>query len=268
VFQSLAEELRRSGYGAPGFAARYDAYRPRPPAILLDLLPFLAHADRPALVVDLGSGTGLSTRFWAERADAVLGVEPNPQMRRHAESVTVADNIRYVDGSGERTGLADGCADIVTCAQSLHWMEPDETVAEVARILRPGGVFAAYNYRSLVTGSWEVDHAVAAVRTAVRRLRHELALDHGKRHWPVSHERLERSGLFRFVTETSVHSVETGDADRVLGFLLSEGSVTTLLEHVDEQMIGLDRVRATAQRTIGSAAAPWYLGYGVWLGVT
>jgi len=268
MFRSLAEELRRCGYSAPGFAARYDACRPRPPEILLDLLPLLAHADRPALVVDLGSGTGLSTRFWAERADSAVGVEPNPEMRRYADSVTGADNIRYVDGSGERTGLADECADIVTCAQSLHWMEPGATLAEVARILRPGGVFAAYNYRSLLTGSWEVDQAAAAVRSAVGRLRRELALDRGKRHWPVGRERLERSGLFRFVAETSVHSVETGDADRVLGFLLSEGSVTTLLEHVDEQMIGLDRLRAAAQRTLGSAAAPWYLGYGVWLGVT
>jgi SAM-dependent methyltransferase len=268
MLRSLAEELRRCGYSAPGFAARYDAYRPRPPEVLLDLLPFLADADRPGLVVDLGSGTGLSTRFWAERADAVVGVEPNPEMRRYADRVTGGDNIRYVDGSGERTGLSDGCADIVTCAQSLHWMEPGATLAEVARILRPGGVFAAYNYRSLVTGSWEVDHAAAAVRTAVGRLRRELALDRGKRHWPVSDERLERSGLFRFVTETSVHSVELGDAERVLGFLLSEGSVATLLEHVDEEMIGLDRLRAVARRRVSSAAAPWYLGYGVWLGVT
>ena len=41
--------------------------------------------------------------------------------------------------SGYATGLADACADIVTCAQSLHWMQPDVTFKEVDRILRPGG---------------------------------------------------------------------------------------------------------------------------------
>jgi len=44
------------------------------------------------------------------------------------------------------TDLPDGCADIVTCSQSLHWMVPESTFAEVARILRPGGVFATYDY--------------------------------------------------------------------------------------------------------------------------
>ena len=41
---------------------------------------------------------------------------------------------------------AHASADIVTCSQSFHWMEPEPTLAEIARILRPGGVFAAYDY--------------------------------------------------------------------------------------------------------------------------
>jgi hypothetical protein len=52
---------QRSGYTQPGFAARYDTYRPVPPPTLLDLLCQMAQAPIPALVVDLGSGTGLST---------------------------------------------------------------------------------------------------------------------------------------------------------------------------------------------------------------
>src|SRR5258708_26275142 len=68
-----------------GVAASSDASRPRTPSALLDLLPQLAGVARPRLGVDLGSGTGLSTFASAERADAVIGVEPNNDMRRQAE---------------------------------------------------------------------------------------------------------------------------------------------------------------------------------------
>ena len=69
-----------------GFAERYDAFRPRPPAIICAVLTQLAQVPRPALVVDLGSGTGLSTLLWAGHAGAVIGIEPSDDMRRYAEA--------------------------------------------------------------------------------------------------------------------------------------------------------------------------------------
>jgi SAM-dependent methyltransferase len=103
-----------SGYNGPGFAERYDRYRPQPPAALLDLLPSLAGGRRPHLVVDLGSGTGLSTRVWAGHADEVIGVEPNDAMRAFAARTTTAANVRYVAASACQTGVPDGPADLVT----------------------------------------------------------------------------------------------------------------------------------------------------------
>ena len=76
----------RSGYTQSGFAAHYDAYRPIPPAALLDLLCQFIQTPAPRLVVDLGSGTGLSTVVWAERAQRVIGIEPLEAMRRTAEA--------------------------------------------------------------------------------------------------------------------------------------------------------------------------------------
>ena len=72
-----------------------------------------------------------------------------------ALGATQAANVRYAGGSSYETGLPDSCADVVTCAQSLQWMEPEPTFAEIARILRRGGVFCAYEYYGLLTGSWE-----------------------------------------------------------------------------------------------------------------
>src|SRR5579884_102104 len=144
-----------------GEAHLYDQTRPSPPPVLLDILTQLIHTPRPSLVVDLGSGTGLSTAIWGERAQRVIGIEPNADMRaeavRKAEDHPYAAQIEYREGVAHQTGLPDGCADIVTAAQSFHWMEPTATLAEVARILRPGGLFAAYDYDAPPAIHWELD---------------------------------------------------------------------------------------------------------------
>jgi SAM-dependent methyltransferase len=264
----LSDELERrlggSGYTGPGFAERYDSVRPRPPLVLRDLLPSLAGVERLKLVVDLGSGTGLSTRFWADRADKVVGVEPQAPMREWAASVTEAANVRYLDASSYETGLPGGCADVVTAAQSLQWMDPGPTFAEIGRILRSGGVFCAYEYVALQTQLWEPEIAWEAVIARKKQLRTERGLDRQKQIWPVSRSRLEESGVFRSVRELLLHSVEEGDGDRLVHLALSEGSIQTLLEDgVSEEEAGIDRLREVAR---GMRSVPWWISYRAWVG--
>src|SRR5260370_30565535 len=106
-----------------GKASSYDRVRPTPPPTLLDLLTQLIRTPRPALVVDLGSGTGLSTAIWGERAGQVIGIEPNADMRKEAlhkvENHPYAAYIEYREGFAHQTGLPDECADIVTASQSF-----------------------------------------------------------------------------------------------------------------------------------------------------
>jgi len=251
-----------SGYGEPGFAQRYDRCRPRPPAALPDVVPPLAGVRRPTLVVDLGSGTGLSARIWADHADEVVGVEPNDAMRAFAERATAAANVRYVGASAYQTGLPDRCADLVTAAQSLQWMRPEQVLPEIHRILRPGGVLCAYTYVGLQTPMWEPEGEWEVVLARKRELRRRLGLDREERHWPVSRSRIEQSGLFRSVRELALHSVEVGDGDRLLGLALSEGSMTTLLAAgVTEEEVGLDRLRRIAATM--PDPIPWWISYQV-----
>src|SRR5436305_3241201 len=100
--------IERSGYERPGFAAGYDRFRPRPPRGLVETLLQVAGVARARLVVDLGCGTGLSTRAWAGDADEVVGVEPNAAMVAVAESTTEAPNVRFVHAFGQDTGLPGG----------------------------------------------------------------------------------------------------------------------------------------------------------------
>jgi SAM-dependent methyltransferase len=265
VDEELQARLERSGYHRMGFAAHYDRYRPRPPSVLLELLPLLAGGGRPQLVVDLGSGTGLSTRPWADLAEKVVGVEPNDAMREYAESASELANVRYLGRSSYATGLASASVDIVTAAQSLQWMRRKDLFRELARILRIGGLFCAYNYFVLQTPIWEAGTAFDFVQERKKELRLRLGLDKPPSSPAPTLEWLTESAAFREARELVVHSVETGDGDRLVGFALSEGSMRTLLEAgASETDVGLDRLRAAADRM--PQPIPWWIGYRVWLG--
>jgi hypothetical protein len=67
------------------------------------------------------------TRYWQEKAQEVIGVKPSAEMRQLAEAQTRTVNIQYREEFSHQTGLPDRCAAIITCCQSLHWMDPQHT---------------------------------------------------------------------------------------------------------------------------------------------
>ena len=254
-----------------GKASSYDRVRPAPPPALLDLLTQLIGMPHPALVVDVGSGTGLSTTIWGERAGRVIGIEPNADMRQEAtrkvEGYPYAAHIEYREGYAHQTGLPDECADIVTAAQSFHWMEPTATLAEIARILRPGGLFAAYDYDASPAIHWELDRLAQEGSLRLMALIRERGLAQNFKIWPKnkSLDPLRESAHFRFTREVLLHSIERGDAARYLEMMQS--SAFSGQFQFTEQEIGLDRLRQAAFHYIGSEPIPWYWSYRVRIGV-
>ena len=254
-----------------GKASSYDRVRPTPPPALLDLLTQLIHLPHPALVVDLGSGTGLSTAIWGERAEQVIGIEPNADMRTQAVRKVVhhpyAAHIEYREGLAHQTGLPDGCADIVTAAQSFHWMEPTSTLAEIARILRPGGLFAAYDYDASPAIHWELDRLAQEGGMRMMELIRARGLANAFNIWPKnkSLDPLRESGHFRFTREVFLHHIEQGDAARFLEMVQSSAFSNQF--QFTEQEIGLDRLRQAALQYIGSEPIPWYFSYRVRIGI-
>ncbi len=255
-----------------GWAGLYDRHRPEPPATLADLARVIGGLPVPALVVDLGSGTGLSTRYWAGRALHVVGIEPSADMRRQAEVQTQAANVSYREGFGHATGLPGACAEIVSCSQALHWMEPAATFREVARILRRGGVFTACDYDwPPTTGRWEVDTAYQDCIRCAEELEARLGISAGLRHWRDKDQHLARmqaSGCFRFTKEVGLHHVDPGNADRLVGILLGQGAVAGLMKRGrSEAELGIDRFRQTARAVLGAGLQPWYWSARVRVGI-
>lgn len=126
-------------------ASDYVAGRPSYPEECFTVL-FQGLGNPAALtVVDLGAGTGISSRLLCARGASVIAVEPNRAMREHAEP---GINLIWKAGTAEDTGLPIESADLVTAFQAFHWFDSDGALREIVRILRPSGRAAViYNER-------------------------------------------------------------------------------------------------------------------------
>jgi ubiquinone/menaquinone biosynthesis C-methylase UbiE len=233
-----------------GFANVYDEYRPSPPADLGNILTQMIRKPVPDLVIDLGCGTGLSARFWAERAKMVVGVDPNAEMLAVARAKTLAPNVAYLYGYGHQVALSGDCADIVTCSQSLHWMDPHRTLPEVVRLLKHGGVFAVYDHTAIIMPAWELEAAQRTFQERLDALENELGITAQVPRWP-KHAHLpamQASDLFRYTREFYLHHIEMGNAQFLIGGILSSGQVQSLLKAgVTEKELGLDVLREQAR---------------------
>lgn len=219
-----------------GFADIYDRARPSVPLYPVRvILRYLG--NMPETVVDLGSGTGLSTVIWRDYASQIIGIEPSGDMRAAAQT-KADDKVSFREGYGNATGLPDGCADAVVCSQSFHWMEPVSTLKEVDRILKNGGVFATIDCEWPPVASWEAEKAYMDLYGKVKKLEKELpdVADTFTRYDKDKHlENIKKSGYFRYTRELLFANTEKCDARRLIDLVLSQGSTQTVLRlHPDK----------------------------------
>jgi SAM-dependent methyltransferase len=133
---------------AIGFASSVDAYergRPSYPVEAIKLLVGEVGAGG-ARVLDIGAGTGKLTRLIAPHARAVVALEPVEAMRNAL--VAALPSVRAVAGAAESIPLEDGSFEVAVAAQAFHWFGGDRALAEIHRVLTPGGrVALVWNVR-------------------------------------------------------------------------------------------------------------------------
>ncbi len=113
-----------------------------------------------ATVLDLGCGTGFHLPRFAEAARHAIGVEPEPGLRRRSMQRVLTlglDNVSVLLGAAAAVPLADDSVDLVH-ARFAYFMgsDCDPGIAEVSRVLRPGGTFFVIenDYRRGLFAEW------------------------------------------------------------------------------------------------------------------
>jgi SAM-dependent methyltransferase len=135
-------------------SGQYAASRPTYPAALFAAIAAAAPGRERAW--DCATGTGQAAVGLAAHFGHVEATDASAQQVANAAA---HPRVRYTAQLAEKTDFADGAFDAVTVAQALHWFDLDRFYAEVRRVLRPGGVIAAWAYDwSSVTP--EVDFAL------------------------------------------------------------------------------------------------------------
>lgn len=235
----MIEEIRRSNVERfAGFGNLYDRNRPEAPEEVVSIISSYL-GDRPGTVVDVGCGTGLSSWIWLGKAKSVIGFEPSDDMRAVAfakwEEAGKPEQLSFASALSHDLPLSDGSVDIVTCSQSFHWMEPESTLTEFARILRPSGVFAAYDCDWPPVLDWRLEQAYNGLIAEADKLAEELSRRENKKSahkWAKERHlhNIQNSGLFRYVREVVFHNHESFDATRYVELALSQGGLQTALK--------------------------------------
>lgn len=137
----------------------YAAYRPGlPPSFYQRIDAIIPIKGTRSL--DLATGPGTIALELGALGSAVVGIDISAEQivtaTRVAKERSLEDNVHFRVARAEKTGLDAGSFDLVTASQCWHWFDSSAAMAEMQRVLRPGGVLAIANY------SYLADHSPVA----------------------------------------------------------------------------------------------------------
>lgn len=210
---------------AGSFGAAADVYDRSRPSYPVEAVRW-ALPEGAQRVLDLGAGTGKLTTVLLDLGLDVVAVEPSATMRER-----IPPRAEVVDGSAESLPLADGSVDAVLVGQAFHWFDADKALAEMARVLRPGGTVGLL---------WNVmDDSAGWVGQVAGLFGAEDVVSHMDGHPPfTSHDAFEDPVHDEFEHAQSL------DTDLLVDLVASRSTLITLPE--EERLEVLGKVREVA----------------------
>ncbi len=191
-------------------------------------------------MVDLAAGTGKLTRALVPTGATVVAVEPVAEMR------ALIEGVEALDGRAEAIPLPDGSADAVTVGQAFHWFATDAALAEIHRVLRPGGALGLI---------WNSRDDEDELQRAITDLIHPLAGDVTSYYGDAWREPFGHTALFGPLEEASFPQSQELDEQGLVDRFLS---VSYIASATEEQRAAVEaRLRALARERGGRVTLPY-----------
>lgn len=214
----------------------YELGRPGWPAEVVET----PEAPAQSTVLELGPGTGKLTRHLVRRFDRVVAVEPDEGMRRLL--VELVPGAELVAGQAETIPLADDSVDVVFVGEAFHVFDGAAAVAEIERVLRPGGkLVLLWNVPGGAT-----DPSVEAAERLLLERAPDVPYDpvdlNTRRYWSGEWRAAFDDSGFGELHEVRLSNPQTIDREGLLAFYASMGWFSELPD--DERPALLDQVRS------------------------
>ncbi|MBO0769564.1 MAG: class I SAM-dependent methyltransferase [Solirubrobacterales bacterium] len=139
---SRIDQARRTSFGA--VAEQYHASRPSYPPEMVDDVIIYAGAKPGTRAVEVGAGTGIATKLFADRGLEIDAIEPSAEMANVAAKQATTNKVHFRSESFEDADLKPDAYKLVYSAQAWHWVEPLTAEKQAARALRSGGALACF----------------------------------------------------------------------------------------------------------------------------
>lgn len=120
-----------------GFAQQSEVYARARPGYHSTLVARVCDRYGNGTVADLGAGTGIFTGQLIAAGLRPIAIEPVDAMRATIEANH--PGLTIMNGTAEETGLAPSSVATVVAAQAFHWFNHPKALAEIRRVLAPGG---------------------------------------------------------------------------------------------------------------------------------
>jgi len=216
-----------AGFGSA--AAAYERGRPSYPAdAVAHLVAELGIAG--GTVLDLAAGTGKLTRLLTGPAARMIAVEPVAGMRERLAGVV---GVEVLDGTAEAIPVPAGSVDAVTVAQAFHWFDAEAAVAEIHRVLRPGGGLGLI---------WNTFDSSVDWIAALQSLVHAHQRGEPGYSWSGWRQVFRNSELFTPLEERAFAIVQELDTDGLVDRVCSTSYIAALPEPVRAELVA--QVRA------------------------
>lgn len=201
-------------------AELYDEVRPVYPEALTEDIIRLSGIGPEGSILEIGCGTGQATMPFARRGFRMVCLEPGRRMARIARSkLRPYPRIEVHTLSFEEWQPGGVRFDLITAAQSFHWVDPEQGYSRAARALSDTGSIALF-WHSYSAAEIPLRHALDAVYA---ELAPEIEDRRTREHRvPNREQELRSGGLFGEVVVRRYPWRSKADADRYLKFLATQ----------------------------------------------